>query len=1088
MLYTLLLSRGSEYAKESTLHSCSRYQNGAVSSQRKGYMFYREKINQIVRLNIFRAMYICIILFSATVIGDNHDDYPSHTEETLDFHVQRPPEAIWYHSSWSPSRDIAADVEHTHPAQTHSHKNWWGDEDENGEPTETFPEHTHAAYTHGPHKKTHYRPGASGHTPHNSDDLHSHDYIIDYEKTLSHVHPSDTSHMGGRAHSHPGWWHTHGDGEELHEDHEADREHTHPPTSILGPIRTSGHALPYRSYIGYNGYTHTHPDPAFEAHKTEKPPHTDHTSYVVHSHNAVTHTHDDFSGHTHVEHSHSHADDIAKLENHKTERLSHTAHTSFVQHTHAGQTHSHDDYPSHTHNGITHTHQAEINELNQHKQTPVPHSNHKSFVEHTHNAQTHSHDDYPSHTHNGITHTHQEEINELNQHKQTPVPHSNHKSFVEHTHNTQTHSHDSYPSHTHAGITHTHLPEINELEAHRQQRLPHSEHTAPGEHEHTAQPHQHDEYPSHTHAGYTHTHPTSPEVVDVEELNQHANIPVVHSDHKSFVEHTHDGQTHSHDEYPSHTHAGITHTHKAEIDELNQHKQTPVSHSDHKSFVEHTHDGQTHSHDDYPSHTHNGITHTHLTEIGELNQHKQTSVVHSDHKSFVEHTHDGQTHSHDEYPSHTHAGITHTHLTEINELGAHRQQRLPHVEHAATGEHEHTAQPHQHDAYPSHTHASYTHTHPIQPDDTDTGEQNTDTQIPQTGEDNGQQPESEANSEPEPNYTIIPFNYKRQGVGKVVFSELMLAHLDKYPQWIELYNPTDQDIDMNGWKIVGRYLDDLNAVNLLESQIISRSFSVKGKETGLIVSFATPNSRDRISRGLADKAYALGSNNKNLWNYEGLVLELQDAEGNPIDRIGNLNEEDEIYWEIPSVVREKRISLIRRLKSIRSQEYNFSFGVKEFGWFPAEKVEHLIEKRTQYYYGSYTDIGAPGYRTEDGEVLPVTLSSFKAQRNNNNQIVLSWVTESELDNAGFNILRSQSRQGPFVKVNPNLIQGAGTTGERSSYTWTDTTAKSYIDYYYRIEDVSYAGGHQTLTTMRLRGLVSAKGKLINQWASFKKGQ
>ena len=314
----------------------------------------------------------------------------------------------------------------------------------------------------------------------------------------------------------------------------------------------------------------------------------------------------------------------------------------------------------------------------------------------------------------------------------------------------------------------------------------------------------------------------------------------------------------------------------------------------------------------------------------------------------------------------------------------------------------------------------------------------------------------------------------------------MLSHLGNYPQWIELYNTTDQDIDMNGWKIVGRYLDYTNAIKgTLESQVISKSFTIKGKETALIVSFATPNSRDSISSCLAEKTYALGAIFSNLWNHEGLVLELQDDEGNPIDRIGNLNKDDEIVWEIPSVVREKRISLMRRLKSTRSQEYNFAFGIKEFGWFPAEKVKHLIEERNQYYYGRYTDIGSPGYRTESGEVLPVTLSSFEAQRNNNNQIVLSWVTESELDNAGFNILRSQSKHGTFEKINPKLIQGVGTTGERSTYNWTDTTAKPNTVYYYRIEDVSYAGVHQTLATTRLVGLISAKSKIVIQWADFK---
>lgn len=224
---------------------------------------------------------------------------------------------------------------------------------------------------------------------------------------------------------------------------------------------------------------------------------------------------------------------------------------------------------------------------------------------------------------------------------------------------------------------------------------------------------------------------------------------------------------------------------------------------------------------------------------------------------------------------------------------------------------------------------------------------------------------------------------------------------------------------------------------------------------------------------------------KNLWSYEGLVLELQDAEGNPIDRIGNLNEADEIVWDIPMVVRDKRISFIRRLKSIRAQEYNFTFGIKEFGWFPAEKVKQLSENRNQYYYGRYTDIGTPGFRTEVGEALPVSLSMFKAQRNNNDQIILNWVTESELNNAGFNILRSQSKQGPFVKVNPKLIQGAGTTGKRSSYMWTDTTAKPDVVYYYRIEDVSISGSRNQIVTVRTRGHVSASERFIIQWGNLK---
>ncbi len=122
---------------------------------------------------------------------------------------------------------------------------------------------------------------------------------------------------------------------------------------------------------------------------------------------------------------------------------------------------------------------------------------------------------------------------------------------------------------------------------------------------------------------------------------------------------------------------------------------------------------------------------------------------------------------------------------------------------------------------------------------------------------------------------------------------------------------------------------------------------------------------------------------------------------------------------------------------------------------------------------------------KSGSILPVTLSSFKATRTADGAVI-NWTTESEVDNAGFNILRSRTKTGEFEKINAKLIQGAGTTGERSTYTWTDTTAKPNTVYYYRIEDVSHAGVHQTLATTRLRGLISAKGKMITQWGILKK--
>lgn len=117
--------------------------------------------------------------------------------------------------------------------------------------------------------------------------------------------------------------------------------------------------------------------------------------------------------------------------------------------------------------------------------------------------------------------------------------------------------------------------------------------------------------------------------------------------------------------------------------------------------------------------------------------------------------------------------------------------------------------------------------------------------------------------------------------------------------------------------------------------------------------------------------------------------------------------------------------------------------------------------------------------------LPVTLSHFHAQLTDAG-VVLKWITESEVDNAGFYIYRSETRDGSFKVVNPHLIEGAGTSSERNSYTWKDTTAKPGVTYYYRIEDVSHAGVRKQLATVRMKGNISASGKFSTIWGDLKR--
>ena len=225
--------------------------------------------------------------------------------------------------------------------------------------------------------------------------------------------------------------------------------------------------------------------------------------------------------------------------------------------------------------------------------------------------------------------------------------------------------------------------------------------------------------------------------------------------------------------------------------------------------------------------------------------------------------------------------------------------------------------------------------------------------------------------------------------------------------------------------------------------------------------------------------FTFGGNN--VLSPDGFFLELSTPDGSVVDTVGNLDgnseTQDTPLWELPSGATENgaRSSILRRY----NRETRIPLiGTEAASWRSA--TEAKLGKST--YYGNQTDIGSPGYTP--GGVLPVTLSSFNVERTDGG-VVIKWTTESEIENAGFNILRSETVNGKFKVINTTMIQGAGTTGERNDYTWIDTTAKPNVVYYYRIEDVSYSGVHKQLATVRLRGFVSAKGKLTTHWAKMK---
>lgn len=323
----------------------------------------------------------------------------------------------------------------------------------------------------------------------------------------------------------------------------------------------------------------------------------------------------------------------------------------------------------------------------------------------------------------------------------------------------------------------------------------------------------------------------------------------------------------------------------------------------------------------------------------------------------------------------------------------------------------------------------------------------------------------------------------------LVISEIMVAsNTGRLPQWIEISNVSGAEVSLMGWSI------DVDN-DPMDKDVISESVKVElgdvtvGKDQVALVITKTSTRNSGVGMGKGDiredriidaqSQVSPDDARYSLISEMGFKLALLPPQKGGVvsrgDVVGNLG----MGWELP-MAESGRSSLIRREMGKTAE----IMGTDAAGWVLASETILNGAYRTTYY-GDDEDEGTPGY--DAGGALPVELSKFGAKRDPvTGQVVITWETQSELNNAGFFIKRSQQTSGQFQVVNPTMIAGAGTTSEKQSYTYTDTTAQPNIVYYYQIEDVSLDGNRQTLTRAhRLKGHIGAAGKATTTWGDLK---
>jgi hypothetical protein len=158
-----------------------------------------------------------------------------------------------------------------------------------------------------------------------------------------------------------------------------------------------------------------------------------------------------------------------------------------------------------------------------------------------------------------------------------------------------------------------------------------------------------------------------------------------------------------------------------------------------------------------------------------------------------------------------------------------------------------------------------------------------------------------------------------------------------------------------------------------------------------------------------------------------------------------------------------------------------------FSWIPPSHPEiHMLacdSGEWNHYYrppshydptiteSGFWDVVCDNTTTTTVTPTVIKLSSFTATPRAG-EVVLQWSTESETDNAGFNIYRADAEKAQYTKINAPLIPAKGSATQGTSYEFTDNSVQNRKTYYYKLEDIDLNG------SSTMHGPVSATPRLI----------
>lgn len=124
---------------------------------------------------------------------------------------------------------------------------------------------------------------------------------------------------------------------------------------------------------------------------------------------------------------------------------------------------------------------------------------------------------------------------------------------------------------------------------------------------------------------------------------------------------------------------------------------------------------------------------------------------------------------------------------------------------------------------------------------------------------------------------------------------------------------------------------------------------------------------------------------------------------------------------------------------------------------------------------SFSDFGI-GIEEFNNLPLPVDMISLTAEPVDNSYIRVDWVTASEQDNKGFEVMRSADGVN-FTNI--GWVDGHGTTSVQNNYSYDDKNVQPNVTYYYRLDQVN-VDGVGTLTNIVSAAITGGPGITVSE--------